>query len=107
MFDSYDNFDAFMQAHPDIAAELLDSVDEGEWQNNELYFYPSLEDYAEYELTEGWYIDLRLDDFDFRGAPNPLDYIDLESFGNALLESGDESMQWTDGEVVVTTSYGW
>lgn len=110
MWDSYDDFDEFMQEHPDVATELLESVGEGEWQNNELYYYPTLEDYAEYELTEGWYIDLNLDDFDFRGAPNPLDYIDLVKFGEALINSGDESVTWCDwdgSKAVVTTGYGW
>ena len=111
MWDSFDDFYAFMSAHPEIATKLLNDVGEGEWQNQELYYYPSLEDYAEYELTEGWYIDLNLDDFDFRGAPNPLDYIDFSSFGEALINSGDESVTWcdwdTDDKAVVTTGYGW
>ena len=110
MWDSFNNFEEFMASHPDVAANLLDSVGEGEWVSHELYYYPSLEDYAEYELTEGWYIDLNLDNFDFNGAPNPLDYIQMGAFGEALLNSGDESVTWCNWEgdcEVVTTGYGW
>lgn len=102
----YDNFDALQADYPDIATQLLEDVGEGEWQNNELYYYDSIEDFAEYELTDGWYAE---HDFggDFNGAPNPLDYIDFSAFGSALLDQGDGSVQWTDDHVVITTSYGW
>lgn len=104
---TYENFSEFQNDYPEVAAQLLDEVDEGEWMDNELYVYPSLEDYAEYELTEGWYIDLGLDRMDFRGAPNPMDYIDLKAFGNALWDNWDGSTTWSNGDIVVDTSYGW
>lgn len=102
----FDNYQDFAESYPDVAASLLEEVGEGAWQDEQIFVYDSIEDFAEYELTEGWYADLNLDR-DFRGAPNPLDYIDLKALGDALLESGDSSVQWTDGNVVVTTSYGW
>lgn len=45
---------------------------------------------------------------DFRGAPNPMDYIDMERFGNALTSSWDDSChyQFSD-DSIVTTSCGW
>lgn len=103
----FDNYQEFAESYPDVAASLLEDVGEGDWQDNQIFVYDSIEDFAEYELTDGWYTDLGLDRMDFNGAPNPLDYVDLKAFGNALLESGDSSVQWTDWKVVVTTSYGW
>lgn len=107
MFESFDNYLDFANKYPDIASELLDQVGDGDWQYSNIYYYPTLSDFAEYELTEGWYIDLGLSHMDFRGAPNPIDYIDLDAFGSALTDTGDESMQWTDGNCVVTTDCGW
>ena len=52
---SYDNFDEFKDIHPDLAEELLNEVDEGEWQNDTLYHYRALADYAQYELEECLY----------------------------------------------------
>ena len=102
----FDNYQEFAERYPDVAAALLEDVGEGDWQDDQIFVYDSIEDFAEYELTEGWYIDCNFDR-DYRGAPNPLDYIDLKALGEALLDSGDSSVQWTDGNVVVTTSYGW
>ena len=39
-----------------------------------------------------------------------IDYIDLKEFGEALINSGDESVTWCNwggGCEVVTTGYGW
>jgi len=102
----FDNYEEFATTYPEIAAALLDEVGEGDWQDEELYYYDSIEDFANYELCEGWYADLDLNR-DFRGAPNPLNYIDLQALGEALLNTGDSSVQWTDWNCVVTTSYGW
>lgn len=45
---------------------------------------------------------------DFGGAPNPLYFIDLEVFGQRLIDTGDASVycQLPNGKIV-TTSYGW
>ncbi|OQO83370.1 hypothetical protein BH739_16375 [Enterococcus casseliflavus] len=107
MYETYPNLTALRKDHPAIAKELLEQVDRGEWEKEELYLYQDLSDYAEYELTEGWYIDLNLDDRDFRGAPNPLDFIDLEALGNALARTWDDHSHFIakTGEVI-TTGYG-
>ena len=104
----FKNFNELEKDNPSLAKELLEMFDEGEWQENELYVYESLADYAYYELTEGWYIDNHLDKQDYNGAPNPIDYIDLEALGEALVENGDESCIYrTEGDQVVTTDWGW
>lgn len=109
MFDCeyFDDFAEFSESLPEVAAALLEEVGEGEWQEDQICYYPSIEDFAEYELTEGWYVDCGLGDRDYNGAPNPMDYIDLKALGEALLNSGDSSVQWTDWDCVVTTGYGW
>ena len=90
-----------------LAEELLKKVGNGEWQENEIYYYEDEEEFAEYELTEGWYADLRLDR-DYNFAPNPLDYIDLSGLGNALVRNWDDSCNFraSTGEIL-TTSCGW
>ena len=91
----------------ELAEELLKKVGNGEWQENEIYYYEDEEEFAEYELTEGWYADLRLDR-DYNFAPNPLDYIDLSGFGNALVRNWDDSCNFraSTGEIL-NTSCGW
>ena len=91
----------------ELAKELIEKVGSGEWQENEIYYYEDEEQFAEYELTEGWYADLRLDR-DYNFAPNPLDYIDLSGLGDALVRNWDDSCNFraSTGEIL-TTSCGW
>ena len=91
----------------ELAKELIEKVGSGEWQENEIYYYEDEEEYADYELTEGWYADLRLDR-DYNFAPNPLDYIDLSGLGNALVRNWDDSCNFraSTGEIL-NTSCGW
>lgn len=91
----------------ELAKELLKKVGKGAWQQEEIYYYEDEEEYADYELTEGWYADLRLDR-DYNFAPNPLDYIDLSGLGNALVRNWDDSCNFraSTGEIL-TTSCGW
>ena len=91
----------------ELAKELIEKVGSGEWQENEIYYYEDEEEFAEYELTEGWYADLRLDR-DYNFAPNPLDYIDLSGLGDALIRNWDDSCNFraSTGEIL-TTSCGW
>lgn len=103
----FNNYKEFAAKHPKAAAELLEEFGEGEWQNNDLYWYPSEKDFAIYEIVDGWYSNIELSTTDFRGAPNPLNFIDFKSFGEALVDSYDETCNFetTDGEIV-TTGYG-
>ena len=91
----------------ELAKELIEKVGSGEWQENEIYYYEDEEEFAEYDLTEGWYADLRLDR-DYNFAPNPLDYIDLSGLGDALVRNWDDSCNFraSTGEIL-TTSCGW
>ncbi len=103
----YDDYAEFAEDQPDLAEALLNDVGEGEWQDEQIFYYPSYEDLADYELREGWYIDCGFDRIDFNGAPNPIDYIDLDALGKALVRTGDSSVYWDNGKEVVTTSCGW
>ncbi|MEY8737693.1 hypothetical protein AB9M75_10800 [Lactobacillus sp. AN1001] len=84
----YDNFKKLIEERVNLAVELLDKCTPGEWMDEEIYCYEDLEEFAEYELYDGWYTGW----FDtekykpsyFKGAPNPFDYIDLKELGELL-----------------------
>lgn len=107
----YDNFAEFAKHEPDLAEELLKTVDRGTWQEDSVYVYDSLQDFAFYELTEGWYSDSSLNfssDGNYNGAPDPLDHIDLKSLGLALAQRWDESCYYRSADDhVISTSWGW
>lgn len=63
--------------------------------------FDSLEDFAIYEVEDGWYSTLELS-HDCHGAPDLLNYIDYQALGTALTQTWDESMNCvlSDGRVV-------
>jgi hypothetical protein len=109
-YATFDNFEELSNEYPELAADLLSDIGEGEWQDDELYvYYDGLTGLAEYEVCEGWYTSVlgTYGEPDWNGAPNLFDFIDMQALGEALSESWDASMYWTDGTNVVETSYGW
>lgn len=105
---TYSNFEEFKEAHPVLADELLKEVSEGAWQNEELYWYKTLGDFAQFELDEGVYCSCSLSGVNLRNMPNPLDFIDLTALGDELSEYWDESSYHRlSDDSVITTSYGW
>lgn len=110
----YDNFDALLEGDHQTATLLLKELDLDEsdigtkpWMDDVLIVYPDVEEYAVYELVDGWYMNHDLGG-DFGGAPNPLYFIDLEVFGQRLIDTGNACVycQLPNGKIV-TTSYGW
>lgn len=107
MCDIYQNYTELLEENEQLALALLSEKGEGNWQQSEIYRHDDIESFAEYELIDGWYVDLGIDR-DFNGAPNPLDFINLEELGNALARNWDESshFQSSYGDIL-QTSYGW
>ncbi|MGF7012001.1 hypothetical protein M2146_002555 [Lachnospiraceae bacterium PF1-22] len=103
----FENYNELLEHKPQLAQELSEEKSSGEWQTNEICYYENLEAFAEYELTEGWYAELNLDR-EYNGAPDPMDFINLEALGEALSNSWDEKTNFlTESDEVLTTSYGW
>ena len=105
-YETFNNLEELKVTYPELAKELLEMFQDGDWVFEELYVYPTLEDYTRYELTDGWYADSVKDNYN--GAPNPFDYIDLYALGDALSESWDDSINYlSEDNKVVATSHGW
>lgn len=86
----------------EIPADITEELDLN--TNNIEYctVFDSLEDYAIYEVDEGWYsgcVDLNVD---YHGAPNLSYYIDYKALGTALSQTWDESCHYvlSDGRVL-------
>ncbi|WP_415408940.1 hypothetical protein [Staphylococcus agnetis] len=88
--------------------DLINDVGAGNWQNDEIHLFESIEDFAKYEICHGWYNLYDKVNDDYNGAPNLFNYIDLEELGNDLIEMWDASCHFLTSEnKVLTTSYGW
>ena len=103
----YKNFKDMKNNNPELAESLLDTVGEGDWQDYQLVCYEDSSEYAKYEVSDGWYAQLELNEWSsFDGAPNLYDYIDFDSLGEDLLNSVDESEVVDLDDCIVTTNYG-
>lgn len=102
----FNNFTELQKQKPELAQALLKDVRPGEWQDKDIIYFENKADFAEYELTEGWYTN-SIPDADYNGAPDPFDFIDLERLGDALIDAWDPATNWTDGEAILQTNYGW
>lgn len=101
----YENYNALEEAEPNLAEELSREFDfTNDPVEYEFYVYPNRLEWAENELTDGWYCNIfgNLNDMNFRGAPNPLDFINMEKFSQALIDTIDPSTAYecSDGRVV-------
>lgn len=107
MCQIYKDYTELLEENEKLALDLLSEKGQGDWQQEQIYSHDDLESFAEYELTEGWYIDLNIDR-NFNVAPNPLHFIDLEELGNALALNWDCSCYFQSryGDIL-QTSYGW
>ena len=104
LYETFENFDEFKAAYPDKATEALNNFEEGDWQEESLYYYADVESFAKYEVCEGWYSETNLDR-DWGGAPNLLEFIDYKSLGEDLVWSWDDisNFQFEDGSIVTIT----
>lgn len=105
----YCDFTELVEHQPQLAKELLNHVDEGAWQDSELYVYDSLADFAYYELLDGWYVSLGFNrDGNYNGAPDPIAHIDLTGLGSHLSRTWDATCHYrSDDNLVITTAIGW
>lgn len=107
MSKSYNSYKELLQDRELIARELLDVVGSGEWQNDTIFLYEDIEEFAEYELTDGWYSELDITR-DWKGAPSLINYIDLKELGEDLSNNWDTGIYFkTSSGVVLQTGYGW
>ena len=98
----YESFNALKEADPKLAKELDDRFDtNNDWVEDEIYVYPNRVEWAEKELYDGQYEGM-FNDMNFRGAPNPLDFIDMERFSQMLIDTADPTTVYecSDGKVV-------
>ena len=102
----FNNFKELMEYDSELAQELLEENGKGKWQEVEIYYHVTIEDYAEHELYDCWYADTFRDDYN--GAPDPLDFINLKEFGESLANSWDEGTNYkTSHGEVLQTAYVW
>ena len=106
----YANFEYLKEDKPKLAAMLLREYGEGGWMDEDLYVYPTIQDFAKFEFLAGMYagvfgqMDSVMTDLDL---PNFLDYVDFKKLGVALLDRGfDEHVFRTKSGILVQTYVG-
>lgn len=85
----------------EIPADIKQKIDIDANKFESCTVFDSLEDFAIYEVEDGWYSTNELS-HDYHGAPDLLAYIDYHALGTALTKTWDESCHCvlSDGRVV-------
>lgn len=92
----YENIDELREVDNDFA----ENVDYELSPTDGILVFDSPEEFAEYELYDGWFEEVANEMMNF-GPINPLDFIDLSEFANALMLNWDESVHAViDGKIV-------
>lgn len=87
----------------EIPADIIEELDLNTDDCDTCMVFDSLEDFAIYEVEDGFYFSIGCgNDIDYHGAPDLLNYIDYQALGEALLQVWDESCNCvlSDGRVV-------
>lgn len=86
----------------EIKKHFLLSNDLKTVENSEICVYPTIEDFAIYEVLDGWYQLRDFVDKGLNGEPDPTDFINYKELGYALAQSWDESeyLLLDDGKVI-------
>lgn len=97
------DYSSMVYAIDEIPADIKKEIDIDIDKFDSCTVFDSLEDFAIYEVDEGWYscyVDLNVD---YHGAPNLSYYIDYQALGTALSQTWDGSCYavLSDGRVVV------
>lgn len=108
---TYSSYANLKEEHPKLAEELSIKKGKGAWQQEELYYFEDVEDFAEHEVCEGWYYSILGKDISesiFNGAPRLYSFLDLKDLGQALTFDWDESINYLSRDKsVVQTNVGW
>ena len=115
----FENFSEFLESDTQLAMRLvyrlgLEHSTEGQlsveqpWTNHELIVYPTEYDFGLYQLQDGLYKVFNFAGDDYGSLRNPLDFIDMNLFGERLAEDfnnkGDRYIYLQD--CVIESPYG-
>lgn len=117
--EDYDNFSELLESDYHAASGLLYRLgielgDDGKpsverpWMNHELIVYPTEYDFGVYQLQDGLYRDFGLADNDYGSLRDPLDFIDMNLFGERLAEDleNDDARFLHVWDCVIESPYG-
>ncbi|WP_126489874.1 hypothetical protein [Staphylococcus delphini] len=106
---TFKNAEELKTKYPKIYNELLAEKGGGEWENEELFLFPTATDFAQYEVFEGWYgLGYFANEISGGNAPDLFEYIDYEELTPDLINSWDDSIfHKTKDNQIVRTGFGW
>lgn len=90
----YENIEELKDINENLAEQLTCVFDENTLKESEIFIYPSLEDFAKYEVEDGFYIEII--DTDYDEAYDLLECINYQALGEKLKEKWDESSHYYD-----------
>lgn len=93
-YQLYWNIEELKEINEKLAEQITNVFDEKRLKETEIFVYPSLEDFAKYEVEDGFYIEII--DKDYDEAYDLLECINYQALGEKLKEKWDESSHYYD-----------
>lgn len=99
----YENIDELKEINENLVEQITSVFDKEALKDSEILIYPSLEDFAKYEVENLFCRGLLLKNY--KGTPDLLEYIDYNALGEKLKKTWNESSHYyeedTDTVVVI------
>ena len=92
----YENIEELKEINENLAEQITYVFDENTLKESEIFIYPTLEDFAKYEVEDLFCRGLLLKKY--KGTPDLLEYIDYNVLGEKLKKTWGESSHYYEEE---------
>ena len=92
----YENIEELKEINENLAEQITYVFDENTLKESEIFIYPTLEDFAKYEVEDLFCRGLLLKKY--KGTPDLLEYIDYNVLGEKLKKTWNESSHYYEEE---------
>lgn len=109
-YEHFKNLEELNKKYPKVAKRLLEFtvIPDGEWTEDEIFLYHSPEDFAKYEVEDGWFSNSIAENIRPH-LPHLNDHINFTTLAEDFMRSWDETQHYYAEEVgyVLITNNEW
>lgn len=92
----YENIEELKEINENLVEKITNVFNEETLKESEIFIYPTLEDFAKYEVEDGFYIEII--DKDYDEAYDLLECINYVALGEKLKQKWDKDSHYYDEE---------
>lgn len=109
-YEYFKNLEELNKKYPQVAKRLLEFTvqPDGEWTEDEIFLYHSSEDFAHYQIEDGW-LSTSIAEHVHPHLPELREHINFTTLAADFMRTWDESEHYYDEETgyILTTNNEW